>query len=886
MVEFLKSKGTSFVNKPVGVNNVNTGAVEAGQTLARVGQQLATQFFADAEKEQIKLGKEVGMTLPVRDTDGNLFFQTTPTSLSDVAKNAASPIIQKRYADALNVDIFTRINEIRNDSKTSNQFQNNVRNEMSTYIEQTKVSGGNRYVGGMTETIAKLSAQHYNAMASEEMKESMRIASLQSLQITNMSISDLISITSKEIENVAPNEVAGVIADLSEQQNSIIAQNNDNLRTNNLAVDTHTKADTKTKLAITYGLVNALTKDKTPVQILDIENYFRNGVIPEHLDEKQKVLLSEIEKSPFRQEVKKYVSSVQDKVNETAVKIESDANKEYLKKQRQFQEYANDPNIKIASANYEAQFQSRAMIIYKDIIANDGVVSEENAAKIKALDKEAFEVSSKGGKVINGQRIILSNTQRTNMLNKSVVMGMENTIIQSGEFQTSDSLENLQAAFYNQDPRLLNANQKKIYNTITNIADASLQKDVIITAVASELNNNITSRAKSDANIAYTQNIQSNMNNADGRGLKKFGNSTKEQENLDKGLDINASYFYQTFEEESNNGTNRALRIQTQMRKGNYSAAFKNFMENAIARGNDAEITRAINLFQTYSQVAEGGIRVDKLYGVLEKESYALYNIASKLIPAYRGQTSFFDVQGQGPNGVVTQGQMITKIKQVYQDRENTENASFFKSNLKRIIGKDSKNSYEYLRTKMDLGPNEARDLYFMVDMAASMGLDKDQTDQIINFAKEGIYIDGEGTVVDFFDGGSEAFRSKYSFKAIFDEEDQSYARSMIQRQLNDLEHFNEKGRSVGSFKLMFKPTQVIDGQVQYSIGQKVGTIKPDIMDTPVYLQPIAYGSRKDDVRYVAVTKKGDFYNPIRLPNGSLMSFDAKSLRRGGLGDN
>ncbi len=169
---------------------------------------------------------------------------------------------------------------------------------------------------------------------------------------------------------------------------------------------------------------------------------------------------------------------------------------------------------------------------------------------------------------------------------------------------------------------------------------------------------------------------------------------------------------------------------------------------------------------------------------------------------------------------------------------------STLQSNLKRIIGKDSKNSYEYLRTKMDLGPNEARDLYFMVDMAASMGLGKEQTDQIINFAKEGIYIDGEGTVVDFFDGGKEAFRSKYSFKAIFDEEDQGYARSMIQRQLNDLEHFNEKGRKVGSFKLMFKPTQVIDGKVQYAIGTQVGSIKPDIMDTPVYLQPIAYGSR------------------------------------------
>ena len=154
MVEFLKAKGTSFVNKPVGVNNVNTGAVEAGQTLARVGQQLASQFFADAEKEQIKLGKEVGMTLPVRDDDGNLAFQTTPTTLSDVAKNAAEPIIQKRYQDALNVDIFSKLNEIRQKSRTSGEFSRNVENEMSVYIEQTKQSGGERYVGGMTQTVA------------------------------------------------------------------------------------------------------------------------------------------------------------------------------------------------------------------------------------------------------------------------------------------------------------------------------------------------------------------------------------------------------------------------------------------------------------------------------------------------------------------------------------------------------------------------------------------------------------------------------------------------------------------------------------------------------------------------------------------------------------
>ena len=80
----------------------------------------------------------------------------------------------------------------------------------------------------------------------------------------------------------------------------------------------------------------------------------------------------------------------------------------------------------------------------------------------------------------------------------------------------------------------------------------------------------------------------------------------------------------------------------------------------------------------------------------------------------------------------------------------------------------------------------------------------------------------------------------------------------------------------------MFAPKQIIDGKVQYSIGTATGEIKPDVQDTPVYLQPIPYGSRKDDVRYVAITKKGEFYRPIRLPTGALMTFDAKELRRGG----
>tara|TARA_B100000424_G_scaffold266976_1_gene258970 strand:+ start:130 stop:2808 length:2679 start_codon:yes stop_codon:yes gene_type:complete len=892
MVEFLKAKGTSFVNKPVGVNNVNTGAVEAGQTLARVGQQLATQFFADAEQEQIKLGKEVGLTLPVRDDDGNLAFQTTPTSLSDVAKNAAEPIIQKRYEDALNVDIFSKLNEIRQKSRTSSEFSKNVENEMSVYIEQTKLSGGERYVGGMTETVAKLSAQHFNAMATEETKEAMRISSLQANQINNLNIADLISIAGDQINKANIGELDNVLEDLESNSQAIVEQNNNNLVTNNLAVDTHRKTDTSAKTAVSFALVNILTKDKTPSQIHEIENFFRTGTLPKDLSDKEKVLLNKIESSPYRNEVKKYVSSVQDKVSETARQLRADQNQKYVDQQRLISQYRNDPTIYRNSQQFKARFQMELSSIHNEIFTNGGVASDEQKNKIKNLEDQLFKATDGTGVIINGQRILLGRGEAMSAMNEAVVMGLENTIVKSQLFKTGGDLGKLQDALYQRDPRLLSAEQKKIYNTVIEVSGASLQKDSIINATGKAINDNITSANRADKELAETILLQNNFNNASGIGTARFGNTAKEQQNLSKSHNINAPYFLQTFEDELRTNTPRAVELNNQMARGNFTSAFIDFMDNALTGRDEGEITRAMNYFQKYTQVQEGGIRVDKLSGVLSEESFALYSIAAKLIPAYRGKQQFFDVEGRD-GGPVTQAQMLTKIKQVYQARTQPESISNFKSNLKSIIGKES-NSFDYLTNTLGFDRTEARDLQFIVDMSASMGLSKKVTDEILTISKDGIYLDGESTVVDFYAGGDNAFRSKYAFKAVFGAEEDGFARSIIQRRLNDLEHFVEKvgpdgkivKRPVGSFTLMYKPTQVIDGKVQYSTGTRTDAVQPDVLDTPVYLQPIPYGSRKDDVRYVAVTQKGDFFRPIRLPDGSLMAFDAKELRRGGLGDN
>ena len=53
MVEFIRSKRTSFVNKPVGVVAADTGARQLGLSVAEFGNSMQKIFWREAEKEAI-----------------------------------------------------------------------------------------------------------------------------------------------------------------------------------------------------------------------------------------------------------------------------------------------------------------------------------------------------------------------------------------------------------------------------------------------------------------------------------------------------------------------------------------------------------------------------------------------------------------------------------------------------------------------------------------------------------------------------------------------------------------------------------------------------------------------------------------------------------------
>ena len=54
MVEFVRAKQSSFINKPIGVVSVDTGAIQAAKVQSDVFNSLATMYFKDATEQEIQ----------------------------------------------------------------------------------------------------------------------------------------------------------------------------------------------------------------------------------------------------------------------------------------------------------------------------------------------------------------------------------------------------------------------------------------------------------------------------------------------------------------------------------------------------------------------------------------------------------------------------------------------------------------------------------------------------------------------------------------------------------------------------------------------------------------------------------------------------------------
>tara|TARA_R110002012_G_scaffold79605_3_gene202400 strand:- start:3351 stop:5405 length:2055 start_codon:yes stop_codon:yes gene_type:complete len=177
MVEFLKAKTTQFTNKPIGVISTNTGGAELGNAIARAGANATEMFFQEAVTEQKKLGKDTVAKIRIRQEDGSLDFKELPTTLSDVARETATPLLQKRYADALYVQTSNMMGKLAVDSQSYDEFEQKANDYLSATEDQ--LAGSNTtsdLIGLYREDSAKLKAQYGIKKYAEDAEKEEKLA--------------------------------------------------------------------------------------------------------------------------------------------------------------------------------------------------------------------------------------------------------------------------------------------------------------------------------------------------------------------------------------------------------------------------------------------------------------------------------------------------------------------------------------------------------------------------------------------------------------------------------------------------------------------------------------------------------------------------------------
>jgi len=168
MAEIKRYRGNQVFNQPVGVVRPSTAGVQAGQAMQRIGTQMFQAAYEREVSNQAQLGKETAMqiNMELRDADDRLVIAKAPEGLSPVAERAAQPVIDKRYVDALNIDMKKRAAKIRADHKND---PDGFDKAFSVYVNETIEQAG-RYAEQARVIGATYAGQHSAALYAEKLE--------------------------------------------------------------------------------------------------------------------------------------------------------------------------------------------------------------------------------------------------------------------------------------------------------------------------------------------------------------------------------------------------------------------------------------------------------------------------------------------------------------------------------------------------------------------------------------------------------------------------------------------------------------------------------------------------------------------------------------------
>ncbi len=902
MVQFLKAKQTTFVNKPVGVVGVDMGGQQAGRVLANVADNMAKIGFARATADQEKYGKEYArnMEIDIRDDNGDLQFKQIDSTLSDIAKASAEPIVRQRYGEALRVDINNAILDIRRNSKSAEDFKNTVETRMGEYITSVKNLGGGDYQGVITQDIAKISSQYFNDMSSEEFKEALVIAAQNRQSIISQTKNDYITSISQSVTSNANIDGNAGIADVTEELNvsrfiidKLQQDNNDNLKVNNQNPAITGAENRKLNQATSVGLMRGLISGKNGQFIRAVRQSLLSN--QDTVDENGKQLLTKYEQDVLNliKDQNQDDAALAELTGSLTITSNDESVSREIKgfKIKERNQYEKTIEKKDGSYDLKINDQEKSFTIGSNIgtdIVTTGNVSEQN---INNIIKETENIKSRRRfktQVVEGETVgyELSDNEVTAQVTKFVHNISQKITRGSGLFVTSSAKENLSNYLQNENTAGLSSEQIKVADQIKKVMESAggptqffkkTYQKVLIEDAISESRVEVNQKDQREIDIVVFEATN---------GIGKHSNKRSLQ--LDKGFDVDLNYFGQgTFQKNlmAEDGTaekDKANVIDQSMNNGQFPNAFVQILNNATSgNANSMLVETALNYFNKYTRIRKSGGTVDRLIDVLDKKTYNLLSMANTL-QIFKGVNNFgiSTPEGQG----VTSGQLMQKLIQVRQDMD--QNGNVFKANLSNITDGDAtiNNSFKLLMETYDFDVREAQDLSPIMDMFISMGINKDTITTHFDNIKQSLYVDGEGTILDRYSGSKVLSRSKFGLiRTIPDDNHRSSFRQYLTNKLSEIPVPRDATDLETKFYLNYAPdANTVEYQklIRSTQGRKILQERRNLQKdgTAVYLQPLPYGPDMTRVRYNAMylDKTGNYQAVLK--DGIPVTFDLDEI--------
>lgn len=175
MAQFIKSKLTTYKNKPVGVVASNTGATRAAIEQANFFDSMQKIFWEEAKNDAIKKDITTAKTLAVKDVDGNLIFEKP--NFSAVGEDKAKAILGQRYANEVTIKANQKFAELHDKYKfDKDSFDAESDGYIKGFIDTFQRNGMSEYIPEFSAKITNQKVLHSNKILNDIRAREERVA--------------------------------------------------------------------------------------------------------------------------------------------------------------------------------------------------------------------------------------------------------------------------------------------------------------------------------------------------------------------------------------------------------------------------------------------------------------------------------------------------------------------------------------------------------------------------------------------------------------------------------------------------------------------------------------------------------------------------------------